>query len=35
MTEDEFNKWYDDNVELDGKGNIINLKSNKKDKNKR
>ncbi|MHA1344344.1 MAG: tetratricopeptide repeat protein [Promethearchaeota archaeon] len=35
MTEDEFNKWYDENVELDDKGNIINIKSNKKDKNKR
>ncbi len=33
MTEDEFNKWYDDNVELDDEGNIINIKSNKKDKN--
>jgi len=35
MTEDEFNKWYDDNVELDDKGNIINIKSNKKDKNEK
>ena len=23
MTEDEFNKWFDDNVELDDEGNII------------
>lgn len=35
MTEDEFNKWYDDNVELDDEGNIINIKSNKKDKNEK
>ena len=33
MTDDEFNKWYDDHVELDDEGNIINIKSNKKGKN--
>ena len=33
MTDDEFNKWYDDHVELDDEGNIINIKSNNKGKN--
>lgn len=33
MTDDELNKWYDDHVELDDEGNIINIKSNKKSKN--